>query len=227
MKTFFQKKHQWIIVVYALFYLLAFFLLEQRNIEDYHVIHAKIDQYIPFVEVFVIPYILWFVYMGAAIVYFAFYNSDVKEYWRLMLALGIGMTVFLIISWLFPNMLELRPTEFEHNNIFTSMLSVLYRTDTPTNVFPSIHVFNSIAIGVAIIRCKALRKHHVICIGSTILCILIILSTMLIKQHSVYDVSFGILMYVCLYKVLYTYSWKGHHYFKQLERQEVVSEMDK
>lgn len=228
MRTFFQKKHQWVIAFYTFLYLIGFFLLEQRDIQEYHIIHSSIDQLIPFVEIFVIPYMLWFVFMVAAIIYFAFFNPDVKEYWQLILTLGIGMTVFLIISWLFPNMLELRPAEFGRSNIFTFMISILYKIDTPTNVFPSIHVFNSIAIGIAIVRCKALKKHNVVRIGSLVLSILIVLSTMFIKQHSVYDVTFGILMYICLYKFLYsTYTWKEWHYLRQLKRQKIASEMDK
>ena len=33
--------------------------------------------------------------------------------------------------------------------MFTDMVKVLYKTDTPTNVLPSIHVFNSIGAGIA------------------------------------------------------------------------------
>ena len=69
-------------------------------------------------------------------------------------------------------------------------------TDTPTNILPSIHVFNSLAIHKAIVSCQRLKKHRGIQIASWILTILIVLSTMFLKQHSVIDVCLGITMAV-------------------------------
>ena len=101
-----------------------------------------------FCEIFIIPYFLWFFYIAAAVLYFAFFNNSRAEYIRLLLNLGIGMTAFLLVSYIYPNGLTLRPVEFPRDNIFTDMVRLLYRIDTPTNVLPSIHVYNSVAISV-------------------------------------------------------------------------------
>ena len=79
----------------------------------------------------------------------------------------------------------------------------LYRTDTPTNIWPSIHVYNSLGIEFAIARSERLRKHKLIKAGSFILCILIILSTMFLKQHSVFDVGTAIILAVLMYYLVY------------------------
>ena len=50
--------------------------------------------------------------------------------------------------------------------MFTDMVKVLYKTDTPTNVLPSIHVFNSIGAGIAISHSNDLKKHRWIQISS-------------------------------------------------------------
>ena len=75
---------------------------------------------------------------------------------------------------------------------------VLYKTDTPTNVLPSIHVFNSIGAGIAISHSNDLKKHRWIQISAYILAALIILSTMFLKQHSVTDVIAAVTM-ACIY----------------------------
>ena len=105
--------------------------------------------------------------------------------------LMMGMTIFLIVSYLYPNVLHLRPAEFPRENIFTDMVRWLYKTDTSTNVLPSIHVFNSLAIHMAVTNCEALKERKWIRRSSLILTILIIMSTMFLKQHSVIDVCMG------------------------------------
>ena len=39
---------------------------------------------------------------------------------------------------------------------------MLYMADTPTNVFPSLHVFNSLAACIAIYESRELRKHKLL-----------------------------------------------------------------
>ena len=108
------------------------------------------------------------------------------------------MTVFLIVSCIFPNRLELRPTSFAHHNFCTWLVQKLYKTDTPTNVLPSIHVFNTLIMLYAIRRSTILQKHRWVELGTAVLSVLIILSTMFLKQHSVVDVSCGILMSIAV-----------------------------
>jgi hypothetical protein len=61
----------------------------------------------------------------------------------------IGMSLFIAVSMVFPNGLDLRPQEFPRDNICTDLCRYLYSIDTSTNVLPSIHVFNSIACGIS------------------------------------------------------------------------------
>ena len=83
------------------------------------------------------------------------------------------------------------------------MVRTLYRADTCTNVFPSLHVFNSLSVCIAVGESEALRKHKGVCIGVYVLAGLIILATMFLKQHSVLDVmGAGVMAYV-LYQFVY------------------------
>lgn len=191
------------VALYTVFYLLCFSYLENRHVR-YHIIDSSLDDKIPFCEYFIIPYLLWFLYIAVTVGYFLFFNENTTEFWSLILNLAIGMTLFLIVSYVYPNGLNIRPAEFTNDSVFTRMVQFLYRTDTPTNVLPSIHVYNSVAAFSAIHTCKNLQKHKGIRTGSFILTTLIILSTMFLKQHSIADVATGITCAVATYVLFYS-----------------------
>lgn len=190
------------LAIYMIIYLTWFAWLEGRNSRNYEVIHFTLDDYIPFCEVFVIPYFLWFAYVSVAVVFLFFKNK--QEYYRSCTFLFTGMTLFLIISTLWPNGHDLRLTQMPRENIFTQAIAALWKIDTPTNIWPSIHVYNSMGAHFALMRSSALEGKRGIKIASGILAVSIILSTMFIKQHSVFDVATGLalgsVMYVLVYK---------------------------
>ena len=209
LKNFIKKyKHAWVFS-YILLYVPWFLYLESHVTVHYfeihswidHVIHSVLDDKIPFVEYFIVPYLLWFVFIAAVFLYFFF--TDVEGFYKLAKLSFIGMTIFLLISTVFPNGLTLRPVVFPRDNIFTDMVRMLYLADTPTNVFPSLHVFNSLAACIAIAQSEQLKKHPVISNGAYILAGLIILATMFLKQHSVIDVMGAVLMAYTLYQFVY------------------------
>jgi PAP2 superfamily. len=203
-----KYKHAWIFPCYGIFYLICFAYLEKTYPmgSNINIIEMKIDRLIPFCEFFIIPYVIWYFYIIIAVVFFIFVNK--KEYYQLATFLIIGMTVFLIISYLYPNGQNLRPVVFERSNIFVTMVQRLYKTDTSTNILPSIHVFNTIGVHIAIADSKELGKNKLITNCSLLLMISIILATMFLKQHSVIDVISGILLAVICYVLVYKYPQK-------------------
>ena len=198
-----KYRHGFIIAIYFVAYLILFGYLEQRPVRAYHVVHTVFDDMIPFCEIFIIPYLLWFPYVVMTVVYFLFRNKNKKEYFQLIFNLMMGMTVFLVVSYIYPNVQYLRPAVFPRSNIFTRLVAEIYRTDTPTNILPSIHVFNSLAVYFAIHHCQALKDRKWLQRGALILSVLIILSTMFIKQHSVLDVVLAFGLAGILYPVFY------------------------
>ena len=171
----YRYRHGWILS-YCLIYLAWFAYLEQTVTRRFHVVHMAIDDYIPFIEIFIVPYLLWFGYVALAIAYFFFKN--VQDYYKLCIFLFVGMTVFLIISTVYPNGHYLRPRVFERDNIFISLVQGLYMVDTPTNLFPSIHVYNSIGVHLAVMHSEQLREKKWIRRGSCVLMTSIVASTM-------------------------------------------------
>lgn len=204
MKKFYEKyKHAIPLIIYGAIYLTWFLLLEQKVTKNYRIIHVALDDRIPFCELFVIPYFLWFAYVAAVVVFF--FLRDKNDYAKTCVFLFTGMTIFLIISTLFPNGQHLRPHVMPRNNIFTQLVSSLYQTDTPTNLWPSIHVYNSLGAHFAIVKSKHFCKKRSIRCLSLILSSSIILSTMFIKQHSVFDVITAIILAAVMYGVVYKY----------------------
>ncbi len=189
-----KYKHGLIIVAYGIFYMAGFQYLESHIQHNYHIVHTILDDYIPFCEYFIIPYLLWFPFLASTIVYFIFFDPDKQEYYQYIKNLCMGMTVFLAVSYLYPNGHQLRPDYFPRDNMWADLVKMLYSADTCTNILPSIHVFNSLAAYMAISRCQTLKEHTWVKMGTLILVIAIILSTMFLKQHSVIDVILGMAM---------------------------------
>ena len=105
----------------------------------------------------------------------------------------------LLFYVIVPNGLALRPHFVPGNDIFAQLVRMIYRSDTPMNVCPSIHVFNSVTLMLAYYRSAVLTPAPPLdAPAAMVLCMSITLSTMLLKQHSVIDVVFGLLLALAL-----------------------------
>lgn len=201
-KKFWEKyRHGWVFL-YIFIYLPWFFYLEKHITTDYHLIHTAIDDKIPFIEYFIVPYTLWFLFIAVTVGYFFFFGEK-SEFYRLIILLFSGMTIFLIVSTIYPNGLQLRPETFTRDNIFVDMVRQLYAVDTSTNVLPSIHVYNSLGAYIVISHCSKLKQYKWVQIFTLLLTISIILSTMFLKQHSVIDVVAAFFMAGIMYVIVY------------------------
>lgn len=183
-----------LVVAYMIFYMCFFEFLEKRSGVPIHILQMRADYKIPFCEYFIVPYFLWFPYVGATAVYFTLLNKNRTEFYQFAVSMGIGMTLFLIISYIFPNGHTLRPYTFPRDNVFTDVVKFLYKIDTPTNIMPSLHVFNSVMCCTAIWESKELRSRTMIRIGALILTVFIVAATMFLKQHTILDVIAGLLL---------------------------------
>lgn len=196
-----KKKEIWVLF-YVPVYLLWFFALEQVTPEHPFIVTNPLDRYIPFCEYFIVPYLLWFPYLIGGLFYF--YRKE-KEcgFFKLAGTLIVGLTACLIIYTIFPNAQNLRVAEYPHRNIFTTLVRMLQQFDTPTNVCPSIHVFSTVAVQIAVMSSERLKKERVLRGLLCILALLICLSTVFLKQHSVTDMFCAFVVNAVLYFVFY------------------------
>lgn len=173
---------------YFFIYFPIFGLLEMYR-EPQYFIHCALDDLLPFNEYFIVPYVLWFALVPGMLLFFLRFSR--ADYFKCCKVIFGGMSICLLIYWLFPTGLMLREP-VENTNIFTWCVNLIRGMDTPTNVCPSIHVSSTVGIILVFMRSKELRRFHVLKAVICILGVLICLSTVLLDQHSVIDVICGI-----------------------------------
>lgn len=179
-------------------YFLLYFLTENLiPVENCHVIHSVLDDKIPFCEWFLIPYVFWYFLIVISLVWFALY--DVDSFKKLQVFIMITQAVAMVVYIVYPSCQNLRPEVFPRENLLTDLLGLIYSFDTNTGVFPSLHCAYS--IGIASVWLKA-KKVSPIWKGFVVIsCLLICLSTSVIKQHSVLD-FFGAIPVCILAEIL-------------------------
>ena len=165
---------------------LSFFILERVWIRrSYTPVSCALDAAIPFCEVFLLPYLFWFVFLVAIHLYALLY--DVEAFRRLMKFVIVSYTAAILIYAIFPNCQQLRPAAFPRDNALTRFLSEFYQFDTNTNVCPSLHVIGS----AAVVACAWDSRHFHTPGWRTVFVVtaaLISVSTVFLKQHSILDV---------------------------------------
>lgn len=188
------------ILIFCALYLLVFFLLEQRSISPY-ILNSNLDEKIPFCAAFVIPYFSWFLYMPLTVAGFALY-CDNEKFEPFIRSLILGNILFLVISFVFPNGHTLRPV-LEGSDIFTQIVRFLYTIDTPTNILPSMHVFCAVLCCIALCQTNPVQKHPLLGHAVRLLTILIVLSTVFLKQHTILDVIAALALNFFCYALFY------------------------
>lgn len=199
MKQYFLRYPALLSVLYMPIYFIWFHWLQEREV-PHDWIYSPLDRVIPFCSWFVIPYLLWFLFIAATVIYF--FRAP-EECLQLCTFLYVGMTVCLMIYTLFPNGQLLRPVFPEDNSLLTRIVFLIYQIDPSINVCPSIHVFNTLGALDAIFRTNLFKEKPLVRSGAAVLSLLIILSTMFLKQHSVIDVAMGILLALIMDTLIY------------------------
>lgn len=195
-----QYKHLWWLLFFPIYWLRYPLIENLHPATQYHPIYCPLDDLIPFQEWFIIPYMLWMVSLLAMCVYTLLYDIEAfKQYSKF---LTVSMTISTIVFLVFPSCQELRPTAFPRANLLAEAVKLLYRADTNTNVFPSEHAIGAIAVWIAAVHTKDLRSSGKLIILS-IFMLLICLSTVFLKQHSILDVAAAVPICVFAYFLCY------------------------
>ncbi len=164
-------------------------------------VHCTLDDLIPFCEYFVIPYVGWYALIVGSLIYFALYNP--KNFENMSKYIIVTQLVAMAIYIIFPNRQDLRPDIFIRENVFTDLVGLLYTVDTSTNVCPSLHVAYSLGIASTWIREDSASK--LLKTGIVVFCILVCISVVFVKQHSVVDILVAIP--VCMLAEWFTF-WR-------------------
>ena len=158
-------------------------------------ISTSIDQSIPFLPIFIIPYILWYAYMFCYLIYFCF--KDTKVYIKTLMLIVIAELICFVIYFFFQTTVP-RPT-IVSDNFINNLVQWIYTKDRPFNCFPSIHVLTTFTVMLASLHIKNKHILNTLCIhisGS-----LIIISTLFVKQHVIFDMIGSMFLVTFLYGI--------------------------
>lgn len=157
---------------------------------------TDLDRAVPFLKVFVIPYMLWYPFLYGSLIFLCI--KDRTKYYGATVSIVIGMLVSYLIYHIFQTTVP-RP-QISGSGFLNGALAFIYGNDQPFNCFPSIHVLTSFVI------IKSTRDSKNINMGTkifmTVLGIMIILSTQFIKQHVILDLVAALFLGSFLYKTI-------------------------
>lgn len=196
-------RHAWLLLFWPIFGLLFGFVERYYPVQNYHAMYCPLDDVIPFNEIFLLPYLFWFIFLGGTVAFLFFY--DTKAFRRMMYFTMFTYAVTIAVYFLFPTCQELRPLEFSRDNFLTQFMAAFYAFDTNTNVCPSLHVIGSVVAMLGGLDCKWLQSRGWK-IFFVVSAVLISISTVFLKQHSLLDVLWAIPL--CIVGWLLFYVWK-------------------
>lgn len=190
----FMKKKSFLVSISILMISQAFFYWFIKLFQpDPSYINFPLDNKIPFLPNFIYIYNLFYPFIFLAFYYL--FTKDEKNYYKGIVAGIIGYLICDIIYLYYPTIMPRLPIPSTTNPITSLIVKITYFFDEPAlNCFPSIHCLFCFQIIFSYLKTNLveLKKKLPIIIIST----LIILSTILVKQHYVLDIISAFL--VCI-----------------------------
>jgi membrane-associated phospholipid phosphatase len=153
-----------------------------------HSLITDLDRALPFIKGFIIPYVGWYLFIFLTLIYFRI--KDGKAYKTTLIATNLGILVSYTIYFFYQTTMP-RP-ELIGTDWLTETVRLVYRNDQPYNCFPSIHSLTSFLMLRGIQSSTIRSRFNVSLIGG--IAITIMISTLLVKQHTVLDVVGAIIL---------------------------------
>ncbi len=151
-----------------------------------HLIGGTIDEMIPFALAFIIPYVFW--YLMLFIIPYMMYKKDKTNFYKYIITTTITVVIANIIFIIYPTIVN-RP-ELNGNDILTLITKFIYWIDTPAlNCFPSLHCGFSMLFILHI--CTSKKQSIPFRVFTLVASVLVMVSTLLIKQHVFIDLISG------------------------------------
>ena len=115
--------------------------------------------------------------------------------------LGLIMCWFTFIFW--QNQITFRPENLAVTDIWTWMISVIYKSGKTVCACPSLHCYISGVLCCSWLKYKNFKMPKIAKTAFVILTILIWISTVFIKQHSIIDAVGALIVMILSYIVVY------------------------
>lgn len=150
-----------------------------------HLLVTPLDRMTPFIPIFIIPYVFWFVYIYIVLALILWKSS--KKYYQTVVYYNVGQIICFFCYHFYRTTVP-RPNVTGHD-IFSRLVTKVYVNDLPYNCFPSIHVLTTFIFMLMFWRIKTKRW---LWWSVEIIGFFIIISTLFVKQHVLLDVVAGI-----------------------------------
>ena len=170
-----------IVVMIAVNFFTFFITPVWTNQLHHYCMEITLDKMLPFVPVFIVPYILAYVQWAVGFIGIARTGEDYCK--RFIYGEIIAKTIVCVIFFLMPTTME--RAVIERNDVFSGMVALIYSIDAPVNLFPSIHCLESWFCFRGSLNRRYFSRTWTIAMG--VMTVLVFLSTVLIKQHLVVD----------------------------------------
>lgn len=175
-----------------------------------------IDTKIPFLTIFVLPYVIWMPLLYAGFIYIGLKNKTL--FWNTIITYNVSVMICNVIFIVFPTYVP-RP-EVTGTDLLSYLVTLVYNSDEPLNCLPSVHVLTSYILLIT------MNRHKIIGFAWRILFSVIlwsiIFSTVFIKQHALIDLFAGIALGEFVYRAVHFYSNKISQQ-KQLNNSKALS----
>ncbi|HSP09067.1 MAG TPA: phosphatase PAP2 family protein [Candidatus Dormibacteraeota bacterium] len=148
-------------------------------------LRSPIDQALPVVPLFVVPYVSLQPFIYASLLVFLLFRARVFQ------SAVLSMIATFLVSYVFFAFLQTyvdRPV-LTGNDVFTRMVRDVYAGDHPFNDFPSLHVSTSTIIAIHWWRFGRRFTWPLILWAA-----LIAMSTVMVRQHYVADIAGGLVL---------------------------------
>lgn len=192
----------------ALLPLNIFYVLFNNSSRGVHTLVTKVDNLIPFTKIFILPYVAWYGFIFITMAYLCF--KDRETYYTTLVSYIIGLTTCYITFYFFQTTVP-RP-ELAGSDILTKLIILIYNADQPYNCFPSIHVLSSILMVKGIMASNVKNKINIVIVS--LASVLIILSTLFIKQHVILDVVSGIIFADIIFRFNHSFGGRIWNWLK-------------
>lgn len=154
---------------------------------EHHLLDFAIDGNIPLLPDWVVIYVAAFFFWAAGLL-LAMLNEK-RTCYELFSAMFYAELICAAIFIFYPTMVN-RP-EIIGSDFSAKLLSVIYASDAPTNVFPSMHCMFSYMVFRGALHSRNIKTPYIIYCG--VFALLVCLSTVFVKQHVAVDAFGGII----------------------------------
>ncbi|MFH1637225.1 MAG: phosphatase PAP2 family protein [Candidatus Woesearchaeota archaeon] len=189
-----MKREKRILAVSILLLMLIIYSSIQRLIAEHNAgtMVTRIDELIPFVPSFIVFYFAFFILMVLPF----FIIEGIQEYRKVIASYLLIVFVSAIFFILLPAKIA-RP-EITGSTIVLSTVAWIYSIDAPLNTFPSMHVSITTLVALVTLRCRRDLAKYVVPLA-----LLVVLSTLFVKQHYFLDAVGGIVLGVLAYVAVF------------------------